>query len=110
MSNSNLSKVKISKNDEKFTPDKASTGALSKWLETDNQRLRVVKYPSGYKADHVCYDGHAFYVASGNIKIEMGEEITEWNAGDAFIIPDDVPHQVVNPFDDDAEVVVVDHG
>ncbi|VEF47534.1 Uncharacterized conserved protein, contains double-stranded beta-helix domain [Bacillus freudenreichii] len=110
MANSNLSKVKIAKREEEFTPDKASTGAFSKWLETDKQRLRLVKYPSGYEADHVCYDGHAFYIVSGSIKIEMGEELAEWQAGDAFIIPDEVPHRVVNPFDDDAQVVVVDHG
>ena len=110
MSNTNLSKVKVSKKDETFTADKASTGAFSRWLETDKQRLRVVKYPTGYEADHVCYEGHAFYVTEGSIKIEMGEEVAEWETGDAFIIPDDVPHRVFNPYDDDATVVVVDHG
>lgn len=108
--NAHLSNVKVAKNEERFTPGKASTGALSKWLETEKQRLRVVKYPSGYQADHVCYDGHAFYVVSGTIKIEMGADLTEREAGDAFIIPDEVPHRVVNPFDDDAEVVVADQG
>lgn len=110
MSGTNLSKVQVARKGEEFTADKASTGALSKWLETDKQRLRVVLYPVGYEADHVCYDGHAFYVVSGSIKIEMGEEVTEWEAGDAFIIPDEVPHRVINPFDEDAQVVVVDHG
>ena len=105
-----LSKVQVSRKNEEFTPDKASTGALSRWLETDNKRLRVVVYPSGYEADHVCYDGHSFYVVSGSIKIEFGEEIAEWNKGDAFIIPDDVPHRVFNPFDADAKVIVVDNG
>ncbi|MGM8365887.1 cupin domain-containing protein [Virgibacillus sp. W0181] len=105
----NLSKVHISKGNEQFTPDKDSTGALSRWLETDNQRLRVVIYPTGYEADHTCYDGHAFYVAEGAIKIKLGEEISEWNEGDAFIIPDDVPHVVVNPFNKDAKVIVADH-
>ncbi|MFS0646559.1 cupin domain-containing protein [Siminovitchia sp. 179-K 8D1 HS] len=110
MNHSNLLKVQVARKEEEFTPDKVSTGALSKWLETEEQRLRVVMYPTGYEADHVCYDGHAFYVVSGSIKIEMGEELTEWQTGDAFIIPDEVPHRVLNPFDDDAQVVVVDHG
>ncbi|HLR70071.1 MAG TPA: cupin domain-containing protein [Pseudogracilibacillus sp.] len=106
----NLAKVHISRNAEEFTPDKASTGALSRWLETDGKRLRVVIYPSGYEADHTCYDGHSFYVVDGSITIKLGEEIAEWNEGDAFIIPDEVPHQVINPNEKDAKVIVVDNG
>lgn len=109
MSQTNLSKVHISREDAEVTPDKASTGAFSRWLETDKQRLRVVVYPTGYEADHTCYDGHTFYVASGNIKIRLGEEVSEWREGDAFIIPDEVPHRVFNPFGDDAKVIVVDN-
>jgi len=105
----NLSKVSVSKGDEGFTPDKASTGALSRWLESDKQRLRVVEYPVGYEADHVCYDGHAFYMVSGKINIELGEEISSWSEGDAFIIPDGVPHKVTNSFEAAARVVVVDN-
>ncbi|WP_240375642.1 cupin domain-containing protein [Bacillus piscicola] len=109
MAETNLTKVHISRGDEKATPDKASTGALSRWLETDKQRLRVVTYPTGYEADHVCYDGHSFYITEGSIKMEVGEEVVEWKEGDAFIIPDDVPHRVFNPFASDAKVIVVDN-
>ncbi|MGM8212021.1 cupin domain-containing protein [Virgibacillus sp. W0430] len=105
----NRSKVHMSRNDAPFTPDNASTGALSRWLETDQQRLRIVVYPVDYVADHTCYDGHAFYIAEGAIRINLGEEITEMKEGDAFIIPDEVPHQVFNPFTKDAKVIVVDN-
>lgn len=103
-----LSKLIISKSNEEHTPDAASTGAFSRWLETDDQRMRVVVYPSGYEADHTCYDGHAFYIVSGNLNIKLGEQITEWNEGDAFIIPDDVPHRLFNPYNEDVKVIVVD--
>lgn len=110
MANQHISNIKTSKKEEVPTPDKVSAGALSKWIETDKQRLRVVTYPAGYEADHICYDGHAFYIAAGNIHIRHEDEVTEWKAGDAFIIPDTVPHLVFNPFNEDAQVVVVDHG
>lgn len=103
-------KLVVSKHTEGLIPDKVSNGALSRWLETDKQRMRVVSYPSGYKADHTCYDGHAFYVVNGKINIHIGEELTEWTSGDAFIIPDEVPHVVENSFDEDALVIVVDEG
>lgn len=98
-----------SKKNEDFLPDAASKGAFSRWLESEKIRLRVVVYPSGYEADHVCYQGHAFYVVSGHIKIKHDEEITEWSEGDAFIIPDEIPHVVFNPNDEEAKVIVVDH-
>lgn len=107
--NNHSSKLIVRKDADNYTPDAVSKGAESKWLENDGTRMRVVVYPSGYEADHVCYDGHSFYVAAGTIKIKLGEEITEWNEGDAFIIPDDVPHVVFNPNQKDAKVVVVDH-
>lgn len=110
MSDTHLSKLIISKADEAATPDKISTGALSRWLETDSARLRIVTYLSGYEADHVCYDGHSFYVLEGNIKIELGEEISNWSEGDAFIIPDKVPHRLLNPHKSNAKIIVVDNG
>ena len=105
-----INKIPASKSNENPVPDRLSTGAFSNWLETDKQRLRVVTYPSGYEADHTCYDGHAFFVASGKINIKHDDELSEWNEGDAFIIPDGIPHVLVNPFDSDAKVIVVDHG
>ncbi|QQK75767.1 cupin domain-containing protein [Salicibibacter cibarius] len=99
----------VSKNNESYLPDAASKGAASRWLESKDLRMRVVVYPSGYEADHVCYQGHAFYIDSGNIKIKIGEEITEWNEGDGFIIPDEIPHVVFNPNQEEAKVIVVDH-
>ncbi|MEN1968729.1 cupin domain-containing protein [Lentibacillus sp. N15] len=108
--NSYLSNMVVSKNNEEFYPDSASKGAVSRWLEIDNARMRVVVYPSGYEADHVCYQGHAFYVVLGHIKIKIDNEVTEWNEGDAFIIPDDTPHVVFNPNKEEAKVIVVDRG
>lgn len=110
MTRSNLSKLYISRSDDRITDDQASVGAYSRWLETDNKRLRIVTYPKDYKADHVCYDGHSFYIIEGRIQIELGEETVEWKTGDAFIIPDNVPHRVFNPFYSDAKVVVSDYG
>jgi len=110
ISKSNYEKLQISRNGDKTYPDKSSCGAHSRWLETDGKRQRIITYPKGYEADHICYDGHSFYVIEGNIKIELGEEITKWRKGDAFIIPDNVPHRVFNSFKEDARVVVTDRG
>lgn len=110
MKKSNRKKLRISKNNDKLSPDKASVGAYSRWLETDGKRLRIVTYPKNYEADHVCYEGHSFYVVEGVIKIAFGEEIIEWQANDAFIIPNNIPHRVFNPYRIDAKVVVSDNG
>jgi len=107
---SNLEKLYISKKDDVSQPDKASTGAYSRWLEGDGKRQRIVTYPKGYEADHICYAGHSFYMREGEIKIMLGDEVTEWKEGDAFIIPDQVPHRVFNPFELDDKVVVTDNG
>jgi len=104
----NISKLKVSKNTEDALPDKDSTGTFSRWIENEKQRLRLMTYPPNYKADHICYDGHAFYVVEGKIKIELGEEVTEWNKGDIFIIPDEIPHRVINIYNKTAKMVVVD--
>jgi len=102
--------IEASKSTEKPTPDKLSTGAVSNWIETDKQRLRVVTYPPGYEADHTCYSGHAFYIVSGKIDIKHEDEVTKWEQGDSFIIPDEVPHVLMNPYGDNAKIIVVDHG
>jgi|SRR5699024_652599 len=107
---SSKEKLRLSKKDDKSYPDKSSTGAYSRWLEIDEKRLRIITYPRGYEADHVCYDGHSFYVIYGNIKIELESEITEWHSGDAFIIPDGVPHRLFNLSEEDANIVVADKG
>ncbi|HLQ82812.1 MAG TPA: cupin domain-containing protein [Pseudogracilibacillus sp.] len=104
----NRSKLKVSKNTETALPDKDSTGTFSRWIENENQRLRFMIYPPKYRADHTCYDGHAFYVVEGKINIELGEEMTEWRKGDVFIIPDKVPHRVINIYKETAQMVVVD--
>lgn len=107
--NDYISKVVKSKHNAKDSPDPVAKGAFSRWLEDDNIRMRIISYPPGFKADHICYKGHAIYVISGGIKLQMGEAVTEWGEGDAFIIPDDVPHVVVNDSNRDAKVVVVDN-
>lgn len=103
-----FSTLHVSRHDEEFSPDKLSKGALSRLLESDKLRLRIMVYPAGFEADHTCYAGHALYVISGKINTKLGEEIAEWEAGDAFIIPDDTPHVMYNPFDEDAKLVIVD--
>lgn len=107
--NNYLSKIINSEHDENKTPDSAAQGALSRWLENENIRMRIMLYPSGFKSDHVCNKGHALYVISGNIKMYIGEDIAEWNEGDAFIIPDEIPHLVFNSEPEDAKVIVVDN-
>src|SRR5699024_4554666 len=67
ISKSNYEKLQISRNGDKTYPDKSSCGAHSRWLETDGKRQRIITYPKGYEADHICYDGHSFYVIEGNI-------------------------------------------
>lgn len=109
LTDGNLSKIQVSRNSDEFNEDKAATGALSRWIETDKQRLRVIIYPPGFEADHICYNGHSLYMVEGSIKIEFGEESSEWKKGDAFIIPDGVPHKVLNPFDSKARVVIADN-
>lgn len=106
----NKRKIQVSKRNDQITPDKASDGAFSRWLEVDNKRMRVVTYPKGYKADHICFDGHSFYILEGKILIDIGDEIVEFEQGDAFIIPNNLQHRISNTFDLDAEVVVVDNG
>lgn len=107
---SNIENLQFSRKDDRYHPDEASTGAYSRWLEIDGKRQRIVIYPTGYEADHICYDGHSFYIIEGSIKIVLGEEITEWQEGDSFIIPNNVSHRVLNSFDVDAKVVVTDNG
>ncbi|MFA1820904.1 hypothetical protein ACDX78_12090 [Virgibacillus oceani] len=68
MLNHNFSKLQVSKSEEKFTEDKLA-GTFSRWLESDQQRLRVVLYPTDYEADHICYNGHALFIVEGSIKI-----------------------------------------
>jgi len=72
--------------------------------------MRVVTYPKGYRADHICYDGHSFYMIEGKIIIDIGDEILTFEHGDAFIIPDNLQHRISNNFGLDAKVVVVDNG
>ncbi len=105
-----IDKIISSRQNQAPSPDSLSSSAFSNWLETSKQRLRVLTYPSGYEADHTCYDGHAFYIASGQIEIKHDEEVSKWSQGDAFIIPDGIPHLLINPFNEDAKVIVVDHG
>jgi quercetin dioxygenase-like cupin family protein len=46
------------------------------------------------------------YVLSGRITHQVGDESFEMNAGDATVIPRDVPHQAVNNQDEKSELLV----
>lgn len=101
----------VSKKNAVSTPDKAANGAVSRWLQNDATRMRVITFPPGHEGDHVCYKGHSIYVIEGTYKMEVGEDVVEWTAGDAFIIPDDVPHRSSNPGNTEAKIVMFDmHG
>lgn len=106
-----IDKFIISKSNASSTPDPAANGAVSRWLQHDSTRMRVITFPPGHEGDHVCYKGHSIYVISGTYKMEVGEEVANWKAGDAFIIPDGVPHRSSNPGDVEAKIVMFDnHG
>lgn len=106
-----LDKFIISRSNAKLTPDKAANGAKSRWLQHENNRLRVITFPPGHEGDHVCYKGHSIYVVAGTYEMEVGDEKITWKAGDAFIIPDDVPHRSSNPGNEEAKIIMVDtHG
>src|SRR5699024_11692685 len=102
---SNQEKLRSTKSNDQPSPDKACTGDYSRWIETDRKRQRIITYPKNYEADHICYDGHSFYVIEGNIQVVLGEEITEWQENDDFIIPVNVHNHVFNPFVFVAKVV-----
>lgn len=99
----------ISRNNERPTPDEASKGAMSRWLQTEDVRMRVLTYPPQHDGDHVCYKGHSIYVVAGTYKMEIDDTVFEWQEGDAFIIPDSVPHRSFNPGEKEAKIVIVDN-
>jgi len=107
--NSYISSITYSNNNEDFIADPAANGALSRWIESDSMRLRIMSYPSEFEADHTCYKGHSLYILSGKIELQIGKEITKWKKGDALIIPDTVPHVVKNTSKEEAKVIVVDY-
>lgn len=107
--NGNYAKLIVSKSDATPTPDKAANGAVSRWLQSDSVRMRVITFPPGYEGDHVCYKGHSIYVIEGTYKMDIGDDIVQWNAGDAFVIPDNVPHRSFNPNEKEAKIVMFDN-
>lgn len=104
-----IEKLIVSKSGAPFVPDKASKGSVSRWLQDDSVRMRVITFPPGHEGDHICYKGHSIYVIAGNYKMELGDTIVNWEAGDAFIIPDGVPHRSSNPGDTEAQIVMYDN-
>lgn len=102
-------KLLISKADATSIPDRAAKGAVSRWLQTESVRMRIITFPPGYEGDHVCYKGHSIYVIAGLYKMELGNTELEWREGDAFIIPDDVPHRSFNPGETEAKIIMFDN-
>lgn len=105
----NLKKLMVSKNDDLYLPDRAAKGAASRWLETKSERMRVIIFPPGYEGDHVCYKGHSIYVISGVYKMDLEDTVVEWQKGDSFIIPNNVPHRSFNPSKNEAKIIMFDN-
>lgn len=105
----NSIKLLVSRNDAPYVADRAATGAVSRWLQTESVRMRIVAFPPEYEGDHVCYKGHSIYVISGSYKMELGNSVMEWREGDAFIIPDEVPHRSFNPGKNEAKIIMFDN-
>ena len=104
-----LGKLIVSYFDAPSKPDQASKGMVSRWLQHDSVRMRVGTLPAGYEADHICYKGHSIYVISGGFKMELEDSVLEWKEGDAFIIPDGVPHRLFNPSMVESKLVIFDN-
>jgi len=103
-----LTKLKISRNEDSFLPDAAAKGAQSRWLQTDSARLRVLSLPPGFEGDHVCYKGHSIYMISGECILEIGDLQVTWKEGDAYIIPNQIPHRLINSGTVRTEMVIFD--
>lgn len=99
----------VSLSNAPYLPDGASNGTLSRWLQNDSIRMRIVTLPSGYEGDHTCYKGHSIYTICGFYKMELEDSVSEWKEGDAFIIPDGVPHRLFNPNSSEAKVIIFDN-
>lgn len=78
-------------------------------LQTEDVRMRVLTYPPQHDGDHVCYKGHSIYVVAETYKMGIDDTVFEWQEGDAFIIPDSVPHRSFNPGEKEAKIVIVDN-
>src|SRR5699024_3593164 len=93
----------------KFTEDSAAKVAFSKWLESNHIRMRLMSYPAQFKADQTFNKGHAMYDIFGEITIIVDNDIQPWKKGDALIIPENIPHEVINNSDKEAQVIVMDN-
>lgn len=71
-------KLLISRKSDRSIPDSASKGAVSRWLQTANVRMRVLTYPPYHDGDHVCYKGHSIYVVAVSYQMEVEDSILEW--------------------------------
>lgn len=102
-------KLLINKNNEPFSSDSAANGATSRWLQTETERMRIIKFPANYHGDHVCYKGHSIYVISGCYEMKVGDTVLEWQEGDAFIIPDGIPHRSKNSGKAEVKIIMFDN-
>ena len=74
------------------TKHKGETGlALSKTLQLEGIRLRIVEYSEGYLADHWCKKGHIVYCIEGEFisELQNGEKFT-LKKGMTYIVSDEV--------------------
>ena len=71
---------------------KGETGVAS-WqtVQFDGLRVRLVKYSTGYKADHWCQKGHIVFCLDGEFISELstGEEII-LTKGQTYIVSDEL--------------------
>ena|SRR5436190_8217842 len=56
-------------------PENESSGttghALSRVVETNGLRVRIVEYNKGYLADHWCQKGHVVHCLNGSVETQM---------------------------------------
>ena len=70
---------------------------FKKFVSGENQ-VRLVEFSEGFIEPEYCRKGHLGYVVEGSMLMDINGEITEYETGDAFILPADdgaFQHKVV---------------
>jgi quercetin dioxygenase-like cupin family protein len=69
--------------------------AFWRTVEAGGIRVRKVRYPPGYAADHWCAKGHILLVLDGELTTELEDGSTVvMTAGTSYVVADDaMPHR-----------------
>ncbi|QQK75376.1 cupin domain-containing protein [Salicibibacter cibarius] len=66
-------------------------------IQAENFTMGYVKVnPQGSVPKHVHEQEEVYFIAEGNGRIEVGNEVKEVSAGTSIYIPSNVPHELVN--------------